>query len=132
MNKLLVVLCASAFALGSLAAMADDDKNQAAYSMGMASQREHDLRLQEAQGMINPATPESKAIEEAAMKARAAYPRMTPEEKAAYKKGMRDQKEKDDRIAEKEPAKEPSWTVEDAHRRDNELSTAKPKPIPSR
>ena len=124
MNKLIAGFIAGAFALGSVAAMADNqtppipvdqdelkaelakaeadyDKmtpvEQAAYKLGMASQRQHDLQAQEAKAQDNPpATPEeSKAIKEAAMKARAAYARMTPEEKAMFKKGMRDQRQMD-------------------------------------
>lgn len=98
MNKLLVALFSGAFALGSVAATADDqDKKLAAYKMGKDSQRLHDLQAQEAKAQDNPpATPEeSKEIKEAAAKARAAYARMKPEEKAMYKKGMRAQMQLD-------------------------------------
>ena len=65
--------------------------------MGMASQRQHDLQLQEAQATNLPATTkeETKAINEEAAKARAAYASMSPEDKAMYKKGMRAQKQMD-------------------------------------
>ena len=96
MNKLIATLIASAFALGSVAAMAADEDNPA-YKMGKASQRQHDLQLQESQATnLPPATPEeSKAIKEAAAKARAAYAAMSPEEKAMYKKGMAAQRAMD-------------------------------------
>ena len=92
-RRLIAALTAGAFVLGSVAALAADEDNPA-YRMGMASQREHDLRLQEAWGM-DFGTHESKSIREAAAKARAAYPSMTPEEKASYKKGMKAQREMD-------------------------------------
>jgi hypothetical protein len=96
MNKLIATLIASAFALGSVAAMAADEDNPA-YKMGMASQRQHDLQLIEGQATNQPPTTaaETKAINEAAAKAKAAYATMTPEEKAMYKKGMAAQKQKD-------------------------------------
>jgi hypothetical protein len=130
------MLIAGAFALGSVAAPAADEDNPA-YKMGMASQRQHDLQLQEAKARNNsPVTPEeSKAIKEAAVKARAAYARMTPEEKAIYKNGMSEQRHLDLLTEKAQSWSEPgihNWTVEDAHRQDNELSTAKPKPLPSR
>ena len=136
MNKLIAALIAGALALGSVVALAADEDNPA-YKMGMASQRQHDLQLQEAKAHDNPpATPEeSKAIKEAAMKARAAYARMTPEEKAIYKKGMSEQRQLDllAERANEQSWSEPgirNWTVEYAHRQDKELSTKKPKPLP--
>lgn len=96
MNKLSATLIASAFALGSVAALAADEDNPA-YKMGMASQRQHDLQLIEGQATDQPPTTaaETKAIKEAAAKAKAAYATMTPEEKAMYKKGMAAQRAKD-------------------------------------
>jgi hypothetical protein len=130
MSNLIALLIASAFALVSVAALADDDKNQAAYKMGMASQRQRDLQLVESQRLPawTPSTvAESKALKEAAAKARAAYASMTPEEKVMYKKGMKEQRQLD-LLAER--TDEQNWTVEFAHRQDKELSTAKPKPLP--
>jgi hypothetical protein len=98
MNKLIATLIAGAFAVGSVAAMAQDqDKTKAAYQMGKDSQKQHDLQLIESQATNQPATTaaESKALREAAAKARAAYATMTPEEKAMYKKGMKEQRQMD-------------------------------------
>jgi len=96
MNKLIAGLIAGAFAFGSVAALAADEDNPA-YKMGMASQRQHDLRLIESQATDQPATTaaETKSINEAAAKARTAYASMSPEEKAMYKKGMAAQRQKD-------------------------------------
>jgi hypothetical protein len=79
-----------------MAAMAADEDNPA-YKMDMASQRQHDLQLQWAQAPNNPPATheESKAINEDAMKAGAAYARMTSEEKAMYKKGLTAQRQMD-------------------------------------
>ena len=89
MNKLIASVIASAFALGSVAALAADEDNPA-YKMGMASQRQHDLQVIEGRAANQPGSTseEYKALNEAAKKARAAYFSMTPEEKALYKKGM--------------------------------------------
>jgi hypothetical protein len=94
MKKLITALIAGAFAIGSVAALAADEDHPA-YKMGMASQRLHDLDAQQALATNQPraTAEESKAIKEAAMKARAAYATMTPEEKAMYKKGMKAQRE---------------------------------------
>jgi hypothetical protein len=89
---LIAALIAGAFALGSFAAMAADEDDPA-YKMGMASQRQHDLPN-------NPPTTvaESKALQDAAMKARVAYASLSPEEKALYKKGMIHQRQMDLRL----------------------------------
>jgi len=113
MNKLLVGLIGGALALGSVAALAADEDNPA-YKMGMASQHQHDLQLQESQATnLPPATPaETKAINEAAAKARAAYASMTPEEKAMYKKGMAAQRQMDLQAQGSQATNNPPTTAE--------------------
>jgi hypothetical protein len=113
MNKLITATIAGAFALGSAAAMAQDqDKAQAAYNMGKDSQKQRDLQLIESQATNQPATTaaESKALKEAAAKARAAYATMTPEEKAMYKKGMREQRQMDLQAQQAQATNQPPTT----------------------
>jgi hypothetical protein len=111
MNKLIAALIAGAFALGSVAALAADEDNPA-YKMGMASQRQHDLQLLESKATNQPATTaaETKEINEAAAKARAAYASMSPEEKAMYKKGMAAQRQKNLQSEEAQATNQPATT----------------------
>ncbi len=92
-RRLIAALIAGTFILGTVGAMAADEDSPA-YRMGMASQRQHDLQ---AQATNNPPTTvaESKALQDAAVKARAAYASLSPEEKALYKKAMKAQREMD-------------------------------------
>ena len=114
MNKLIASLIAGVFALGSVAALAADADNPA-YKMGMTSQRQHDLQLIEGRATNQPATTseETKALNEAAKKARTAYLSMTPEEKALYKKGMTAQRALDLQAQESLATPNPPTTPEE-------------------
>ena len=130
MNKLIAVLIAGAFALGTVAAMAADEDNPA-YKMGMASQRQHDLQLIESQATNQPATTaaESKALKEAAAKAKAAYANMTPEEKAMYKKGMAAQRQID--FQGQEALAQPNPPITPEEQKAINALKSQPKPLPT-
>ena len=129
MNKLIAALIAGAFALGSVAAMAADEDNPA-YKMGMASQRQHDLKLQEAQATNQPPTTaaESAALKDAALKARAAYATMSPEEKAMYKKGMKAQRQMD--LQAQEALAQPNPPITPEQQKAINALKSQPKPLP--
>jgi len=114
MNKLIAALMTGAFALGSVAAMAADEDNPA-YKMGMQSQKQHDLQLIYNQATnLPPATAaESKEIKDNAVKARAAYASMSPEEKAMYKKGMKAQRQMDLQEQQAQATSNPPTTPEE-------------------
>jgi len=130
MTKLIATLIAGAFALGSVAALAADEDNPA-YKMGMASQRQHDLRLIEGQATNQPATTpeESKALKDAAMKARAAYASMSPEDKAMYKKGMAAQRAMD--LREQEALAQPNPPTTPEQQKAINALKSQPKPLPT-
>jgi hypothetical protein len=108
MNKLLVALVASAFAFGSVGAMADDK---------------------------TPAQPVDQAKPKADTDAAKANAKaMTPEEKASARKAKR-AAEREKALSRAERSAGPSgpypfeaWTTHDAHRVDRELSTTKMTP----
>jgi hypothetical protein len=131
MNKLITTLVAGTLALGSVAVMAADE-DSAAYKMGMASQRQHDLQLIEGQATNQPATTaaQSKELKDAAAKARAAYATMTPEEKALYKKGMAAQRQMDLQSAEKQAQDNPSAVTPEQQKAINALK-GQPKALPT-
>src|SRR5208282_6589956 len=130
MTKLIATLIAGAFALGSVAALAADE-DYPAYKMGMASQRQHDLRLIEGQATNQPATTpeESKALKDAAMKARAAYASMSPEDKAMYKKGMAAQRAMD--LREQEALAQPNPPTTPEQQKAINALKSQPKPLPT-
>ena len=132
MNKSIAALVASVFALGSVAALAADEDSPA-YQLGMVSQRQHDLQLIEGRATNQPATTseESKAINEAAKKARAAYLNMTPEEKALYKKGMTAQRAKDLQAQEARATPDPPTTPEQQKAINAQKSQPKSLPTPA-
>jgi hypothetical protein len=130
MYKLIAALIPGLLAFASVAAMAADE-DSAAYKMGMASQRQHDLQLIEGQATNQPATTaaETKALNEAAAKARAAYATMTPEEKALYKKGMAAQRQMD--LQMQEALAQPNPPITPAEQKAINAQKSQPKALPT-
>jgi 23S rRNA maturation mini-RNase III len=78
-------------------------EEKAMYKKGKNAQRQMDLQEMEKPAWPAPTAAESKELREAALKARAAYATMTPEEKAMYKKGKNAQRQIDLQEMEKNP-----------------------------
>lgn len=123
MNKLIAALIAGAFAFASVTALGQDDK------AAKAAQRQQDLKAQESQATNQPPTTptETKALNAAAAKAKAAkaeFAKMSPEEQAAYKKGMAAQRQMDLQGQEAQATPHPATTPE----QQKAINALKPQP----